>query len=228
MINPVINSTGVTYNAVVNDANDNPVEGLTVAWTTNLNTLSAQETTTDSSGNTAVKLKGSTVGIATVTATANGTNLSNNEVSFVDTLYVDWNITGNSSSYTGNDAVSTTTASVGFVVIGETQGPTSLIWNSHVGATTRLTVPMTTDNGETVNVIFKGQRSTGGCGRVEFNNAISCYNSGTSAPVINFSADDNPTLSPGRYTGRITFKGTEWHNDNNLLVYDITVSLTVQ
>lgn len=228
IINPVINTPGVTYTVTVNDANNNPVEGGTVLWTTDLNKLSAPESTTDSAGNAKVKLSGSLVGIATVTATSNGTSKTDKSVSFIDTIYVDWPITGSSSTYTASDAVSTTTASVAFIVFGDTQGPTSLVWNGHVGASTVLTVPMTNDKGDTINVIFKGQRATGGCGSVEFNNAVSCYNRGTSTPIIKYSSTDNANLPAGHYTGHITFKGQEWHNENTLLGYNITTTITVE
>lgn len=218
-----INGAGTIYTAVVNDANDNPVEGETVAWTTDLNTLSVSESISDSAGKATVTLKGGERGPVVVTATANGTTLSDKSVTFVDTITYDWNITGTSGEYQGD--IIYDYPALGFVVTGETQGPTTLVWDSSHNPST-LTVPMTDDDGVKHNVIFKGYKYDAG-GSWQFNSAT--LNAGKHGrPDLQYHAEDNPDLPPGHYTGRITFNGQDWYTRANLLAYDITASLTVE
>lgn len=220
----IVNGSGVTYTAVVNDVNNNAVEGESVSWTTNLNTLSASETTTDSSGKATVILKGGTRGPATVTATANGTTLTDKSVGFVDIVIYNWTISGSSGAYVGDTIYDY--PSVGFLVSGATQGPTTMIYKGdYSGSSSTLTVPMTDDKGVTHKVIIKGQRDTG-CANVEFNNAVTCETR-SNRPHLRYNASDNPNLPAGHYEGHVTFNGYDWHTNDQLLSYDIITSLTV-
>lgn len=219
-----MNGAGVTYTAVVKDANSNTVQGVTVSWTTNLNNLSASSSTTDSSGKATVELRGGTRGIATVTARANGTTLTDSSVTFVDIILYDWNISGTSSEYRGTQIVDY--PAVGFIVTGETKGPTSLIWNGASTTPSTLTITMTDDGGTRYNVVFKGIKHSA-CVEQQFNSAVAC-NSGKSYPRVLYYASDNSNLPAGHYTGQLTFDGQEWHTKKNLLSYHITTSLTVK
>lgn len=221
----VINGMGVTYTALVKDVNDNPVTGTTVSWTTNINTLSATESVTDSVGQATVNLHGGTRGLATVTAVANGTTLKNSSVTFTDVVLYDWNISGSSGTYKGDKIRDN--PSIGFVVTGKTQGPTTLQWGGSQPST--LIVPMADDDGVIHNVTFTGVRQEA-CGTHSFNNAVVCSDGGDNAsyPQITYAADANEDLPVGHYTGHITFNGVEWHTMSPLLAYDITTSLTVE
>lgn len=219
-----INGSGTIYTAVVNDANDNLVEGVTVAWTTDLNTLSVSESISDSSGKATVTLKGGTRGPVVVTATANNTTLSDKSVTFIDTITYDWNITGTSEEYRGD--IIYDYPAVGFVVTGDTQGPTTLMWNGTTHEPSTLTVPMTDGDGVQHNVIFKGYKYDAG-GAWQFNCGV-LNSEKHSRPALQYHAEDNPDLPPGNYTGRITFNGQDWYTHANLLSYNIATSLTVE
>lgn len=135
----VIGTTKVTYTALVKDANDNVVEKANVAWSTTLNNLSASQSTTNDSGIATIKLSGPNTGTAEVTAAINGTQMTDNTVLFVSHYYGDWNITGTSSSF--NSAHITDFTDLGFIAVGDTQGPTALVWSEN--GVSQLTVPMT-------------------------------------------------------------------------------------
>lgn len=222
-----INGSGVTYTAVVTDANGNPLQGETVTWTTTMNTLSATETTTNSSGKTSVTLKGGTRGGATVTATAGGTTLEDRSVDFFDTVSYDWTITGASGQYKGD--VITDYNSVGFIATGDTVGPTSLYKGGTSGQpATTLTVPMKDENDVVHNVVFKGVRQTEGCTTVPFNDAAVCE-SLRNKPQLNYYASDNPSLPKGSYQGVITFEGQDYNTGGTrLLSYHLNTLLTVE
>ncbi len=222
-----INGSGVTYTAVVTDANGNPLQGETVTWTTTMNTLSATETTTNSSGKTSVTLKGGTRGGATVTATAGGTTLEDRSVDFFDTVSYDWTITGASGQYKGD--VITDYSSVGFIATGDTVGPTSLYKGGTSGQpATTLTVPMKDENDVVHNVVFKGVRQTEGCVTVPFNDATVCETL-RNKPQLNYYASDNPSLPKGIYEGVITFDGQDYNTGGTrLLSYHINTLLTVE
>lgn len=219
-----INTGGVVYTAVVKDVNSNIVSGVSVAWTTNLNTLSANTSTTDSSGNAKITLDGTTLGVATVTAKANGTTMSNNTVTFVDLIEYDWTVDHNSSNqYTGD--IIPNYSSMGFLVSGNTTGPTSLVWSGKSGDS-KLTAQLTNnDEGKVYTVVFSGSRVTYDCVQVQFNDAVTCVGL-KNAPVLNFYYSSNPSLPAGHYTGHITFYGEDWQTRQKLLSYDISVSLT--
>lgn len=218
-----INTGGVVYTAVVKDVNSNIVSGVSVAWTTNLNKLSANTSTTDSSGNAKITLDGTTLGVATVTAKANGTTMSNNTVTFVDLIEYDWTVDHNSSNqYTGD--IIPNYSSMGFLVSGNTTGPTSLVWNG-VPGDSKLTAQLTNDEGKAYTVVFAGSRVTYDCIQTQFNDAITCAGL-KNAPVLNFYYSSNPSLPAGHYTGHITFYGEDWQTRQKLLSYDISVSLT--
>jgi adhesin/invasin len=218
----VINGPGVTYSAMVNDANDNPVINESVSWSTNLNTLSAPETKTDSTGKTNVTLKGDTMGLATVTATANETTLTDNSVTFSAIVEYDWKITGTTSRYVGDNI--TSSPSVGFLPTGNLKGPMQLVWSGAKTSST-LMIAMTDDKGVTRDVTFKGQRGTG-CGNFQFNDAVTCALL-DNYPMVEYSASDNPGLPSGHYSGHITFNGVAWHTGSPLLAYDVNTSLTI-
>lgn len=219
-----INTGGVVYTAVVKDVNSNIVSGVSVAWTTNLNKLSADTSTTDSSGNAKITLDGTTLGVATVTAKANGTTKSDNTVTFVDLIEYDWTVGhGLSNQYTGD--VIPHYPSMGFLVSGKTQGPTNLIYNGASGSSV-LTVPLTDDEGKVYNVAFVGARVTYDCSQMSFNDAATCAGY-KNAPVLNFYFSSNPDVPAGHYTGHITFYGEDWQTKQKLLSYDISVSLTI-
>ncbi|EAM8732077.1 intimin-like protein [Salmonella enterica] len=218
-----INTGGVVYTAVVKDVNSNIVSGVSVAWTTNLNKLSANTSTTDSSGNAKITLDGTTLGVATVTAKANGTTMSNNTVTFVDLIEYDWTVDHNSSNqYTGD--IIPNYPSMGFLVSGNTTGPTSLVWNG-VPGDSKLTAQLTNDEGKVYTVVFSGSRVTYDCIQMQFNDAATCVGL-KNAPVLNFYYSSNPSLPAGHYTGHITFYGEDWQTRQKLLSYDISVSLT--
>lgn len=83
----VANNTDLAVvSAVVHDVNNQPVVGATVNWTTNLGTLSASSSVTNSSGIATVNLKGTVVGTATVNAVSDVVTSKNVTVDFkVDT-----------------------------------------------------------------------------------------------------------------------------------------------
>ncbi|MGX5012004.1 Ig-like domain-containing protein [Enterobacter asburiae] len=218
-----INTGGVVYTAVVKDANSNIVSGESVSWTTNINSLSAKSTITDSSGNATVTLDGTALGPATVTAAANSSSLKDSSVIFVDLIEYDWKVGhGLSNQYVG-DAIPNY-ASIGFLVSGTTQGPTELVYNNGP-ADTYLTVPLTDDKGNVYNVRFGAVRVTFDCQQLPFNDAAVCQGH-RNAPRLNFYYSSNKDLPAGHYTGHITFYGEEWYTKNKLLSYDVSVSLT--
>jgi adhesin/invasin len=221
-----INGSGVTYTAVVTDANGNPLQGETVTWTTSINTLSATESTTNSSGKTSVTLRGATRGPVTVTATAGGTTLEDRSVDFFDTVSYDWSVTGASGQYKGD--VITDYNSVGFIATGDTVGPTSLYKSGRSGQpATTLTVPMRDENGVVHSVVFKGVRQTEGCATMPFNDATVCE-SLRNKPQLNYYASDNPSLPKGVYEGVITFDGQDYNTQARLLSYHLNTLLTVE
>jgi adhesin/invasin len=67
---PANNVATSTIEAVVKDANGNPVPSVAVTWSTSLGDLSDASTTTDAGGRTSITLKGPLAGSATVKATA--------------------------------------------------------------------------------------------------------------------------------------------------------------
>ncbi len=70
----VANDTDVaTYTALVKDANGNPVSNFSVSWATDYGTLSGTTSNTSTDGKAIITLKGTTIGLATVKATVNGT-----------------------------------------------------------------------------------------------------------------------------------------------------------
>lgn len=218
-----INTGGVVYTAVVKDANSNIVSGESVSWTTDLNKLSATTSQTDSSGNAKVTLDGTSLGYVTVTAAANGTSLKDNSAKFINLIEYDWTVDHNSSNeYTGD--IIPNYPAIGFVVSGDTQGPTSLYQSGTPGGSV-LTVPVTNDEGQVYNVIIAAARVTYDCAQFAFNNAAVCEGH-KNAPRLNFYYSSNPDLPAGHYTGHITFYGQDWSSGIKLLSYDIAVSIT--
>ncbi|WP_105198282.1 Ig-like domain-containing protein [Escherichia albertii] len=218
----VIGTTKVTYTALVKDANDNVVEKANVAWSTTLNNLSASQSTTNDSGIATIKLSGPNTGTAEVTAAINGTQMTDNTVLFVSHYYGDWNITGTSSSF--NSAHITDFTDLGFIAVGDTQGPTALVWSEN--GVSQLTVPMTDEQGQTWNVVFGGQRQSP-CSSHTLNTAVQCGGWTEYWAYLTYKASDNPTLPAGVYRGVIQFAGKDWHT-TWALDYDITTVLTVE
>lgn len=220
------NTTPVTYTATVLDVNDNLVEGATVAWTTTMNKLSAQTSNTNASGEATVKLSGAEFGKPTVTATINNSTLSDATVMFMGTIDDTWTIANGAqaSSYKG-ETISNLNY-LGFIVTGNTTGPTQLVWNTNYGAYSVLTAPLVDENGVTHTVTFRGQVSNQ-CTLFEFNNASGCQYPGN-APKITYdpSWGDNAKLPAGKYTGEITFNGKDWHS-SWALSYTVHTTLNI-
>lgn len=219
----VVGTTRVTYTAEITDANANPLENVSVAWQTTLNTLSGQSSTTNAEGKATVQLSGTNTGNATVTATIDGASLENDSVRFIASYVADWNITSNSSTYRSPALMGF--PSLGFIAAGGTTGPTRLEWA--VAGVSELTTQMQDENGQTWTVKFGGQR-TSGCSSRTFNSAATCqsWESGYSAQ-LSFNKNDNPGLPAGNYHGVIEFAGKDWHT-SWALSYVVTTALTVK
>jgi adhesin/invasin len=221
----VVNTDRITYTAVVKDVNGNLVKNTTVNWTTTLNTLSATSSLTNASGVATVKLSGPDTGTAEVTAEINGSALSDQKVIFIASYHANWNI----SSSAGSTSRFNTEAlfgfpSLGFQATGNTQGPTSLVWEG-AGYST-LTVPMVDEKGTSWNVVFRGQRRSD-CSTYVFNAAVTCSTWKTTGYTakLQYLQEDNPTLPSGVYRGDIEFVGKDWHTSWSL-DYTVTTTLT--
>lgn len=220
------NTTPVIYTATVLDANDNPIEGATVAWTTSMNKLSAQTSDTNASGEATVNLSGAEFGKPTVTASINSSSLSDASVMFMGTIDETWVIANGAQTSVYQGETITNLNYLGFIVTGSTTGPTALIWTKNYGAYSVLTAPLVDENGVSHTVTFRGQVSNQ-CTVFEFNNASGCQYPGN-APKITYdpSLGDNATLPAGKYTGVITFNGKDWHS-SWALSYTVDTTLTV-
>lgn len=220
------NTAPVTYTATVTDANDNPLQAVTVSWTTTLNNLSAATSDTNDKGEAAVQLSGSEFGNANVTASINGSSLSNGSTIFMGSIEDTWNIPSStqSNAYTGETIYNF--LNLGFVVTGNTTGPTSLIWSTNYGAYSVLTAELTDEKGNPQTVTFRGQVANK-CTFFEFNSASGCTAPGN-APKITYVPEDgsNAALPKGNYRGVITFNGRDWHS-SWALSYTITTTLVV-
>jgi adhesin/invasin len=221
----VVNTDRITYTAVVKDVNGNLVKNATVNWSTTLNTLSATSSLTNASGVATVKLSGPDTGTAEVTAEINGSALSDQKVIFIASYHANWNI----SSSAGSTSRFNTEAlfgfpSLGFQATGNTQGPTSLVWEG-AGYST-LTVPMVDEKGTSWNVVFRGQRRSD-CSTYVFNAAVTCSTWKTTGYTakLQYLQEDNPTLPSGVYRGDIEFVGKDWHTSWSL-DYTVTTTLT--
>lgn len=220
------NTTSVIYTATVLDINNNPVNGATVTWTTSMNKLSAQASDTNVSGEATVKLSGAEFGKPTVTATINGSTLSDASVMFMGTIDETWIIPNGAQNNVYKGETITNLINLGFVVTGSTTGPTELIWTKNYGAYSVLTAPLVDENGVSHTVTFRGQVSNE-CTVFEFNNASGCEYPGN-APKITYdpSWGENAALPAGKYTGVITFNGKDWHS-SWALSYTVKTTLTV-
>lgn len=218
----------VTYTTEIRDANGNTVPNATVNWSTTLNNLSAATSKTDSAGIAKIILKGNQNGLVTVQALINSASKSNNTVNFIGTLVDNWTITADKATYKSAGIMGY--SRMGFVVLGTTTGPTSLIWNSNTNVSSVVTTPVTlvSDSGQTYSVQFTGRRSTH-CGYFAMNNAIKCGN-GTYGDAARFDFDRsaNPNIPPGHYTGMIHFLGKEWPKGPYGFEFKLNVDLTVR
>lgn len=217
-------TTPVTYTATVSDINNNPVSGGSVAWTTDLNTLSAQTSTTNASGIATVKLSGIEFGVATVTATINESTKTDSTVKFLGNIEFDWNITNGAANAEIDGPTVTQFTDLGFIVTGDTTGPTSLVWSQ--GGYSVITAPFTDDKGNTRTVTFRGQRANM-CGATAFNSAAGCQVSSNYPHFVYKATDgDNANLPAGTWHGVVTFDGKDWHS-SWALSYTMNVTLTV-
>ncbi len=215
----------VTYTATVSDINNNPVSGGSVAWTTDLNTLSAQTSTTNASGIATVKLSGSEFGVATVTATINESTKTDSTVNFLSTIEFDWNITDGATADTQiNGPTETQFPDLGFITTGDTTGPTSLVWSQ--GGYSVITAPFTDDKGNTRTVTLRGMKANK-CGASAFNAALGCEVS-SNYPHFTYRVTDgdNANLPAGTWHGAVTFDGKDWHT-SWALSYVMNVTITV-
>ncbi|MBB1201620.1 intimin-like protein [Enterobacteriaceae bacterium 89] len=217
----------VTYTAEITDANDNPVNKASVAWSTTLNKLSDSSTDTNSSGLATVSLSGNSAGQATVTAKINDSELSDSSVTFVSMNY-DWVITDGSAAH--YEPAVTGYVALGFIAREDTQGPTAL-YDYAISGSSPLVVPMVDEQGKTVNVNFGGQRSGEGflCTNYPFNAKDSC-GSATSGyqPRFSYSTQDNPDLPAGVYTGTIKYSAVDGDTDQTVSDLELKVSLTIK
>ncbi|MDA8512161.1 Ig-like domain-containing protein [Citrobacter sp. Igbk 14] len=220
------NTEPVVYTATIQDENGNPVEAAVVAWSTDMNSLSAQTSVTNHDGEATVKLSGSEFGKPTVIASTNGSSLSDNSVMFMGTIDESWNIANGAqpSSYKGETIANL--KNLGFIVTGNTTGPTELIWSMNYGGYSELTAQLTDENGVSQTVAFRGQ-VTNQCTAFEFNSASGCQYPGN-APKITYdpSYGNNAALPAGKYHGVITFDGKDWHS-SWALSYTVTTTLTI-
>jgi adhesin/invasin len=219
----IVNTTRVTYTAEVKDANDNPLENATVSWQSSLNSLSAQTSTTNAEGKATIQLSGPDTGNAQVTASFNNTDLKDSRVGFIASYTADWHITSDKSTYETPAIFGF--PSLGFIAIGGTTGPDSLVWTET--GVSELTTQMQDENGQTWSVKFGGQRESQ-CSLHTFNSAITCssWASGYSAD-LSFDRSDNPGLPAGTYHGVIEFAGKDWHT-SWALNYSVATVITVQ
>ncbi|UKJ22798.1 Ig-like domain-containing protein [Enterobacter mori] len=216
----------VNYTALIQDANDNPVEGASVSWATTLNTLSASESSSNSNGEAMIELSGSEFGPQSVTASINGSSLTNDAVIFTGTIEASWDIPDGTQSSVYKGQRIDSFKNLGFIVKGTTTGPTSLIWTHNYGAWSVLTAPLTDEDGITHTITLRGQ-VVNACTEFEFNNGSGCESPGN-APKLTFNPEDgdNANLPAGKYTGVITFDGKDWHT-SWALNYIVSTTLTV-
>lgn len=219
----IINTDRVAMTATVTDAHDNPVPDAEVNWQTTLNQLSATTNKTDASGEAKVTLAGLETGKAKVTATINGSSMNSEEITFVAKYDADWNITGDSDSYKTEGLFGF--ENLGFVAIGETQGPKKLVWAED--GNSKLMIEMTDEKGKKWNVTFQGQRHSN-CSSHTFNSAVGCkgWESTGYAAMLFYARSDNKTLPAGVYHGLISFAGKQWEGTWGL-DYEVTTTLTV-
>jgi adhesin/invasin len=220
----VINTDRVELNATITDAHDNPVPHAEVNWQTTLNELSATTSNTDATGVAKVTLSGTQTGQAKVTASINGSSKSSENIVFIAHYEADWNITGGSGWFKTQGLFGF--ESLGFIAIGETDGPKELVWEDDPYST--LTVPMTDEQGSVHKIKFRGQRHSN-CSAHTFNTAATCrgWQETGYAASLTYSESDNPNLPAGVYRGVITFAGKDWHTTWSLS-YSVTTILTVE
>lgn len=219
----IVNTTRVELMATVVDAHDNAVPHAEVSWETTLNNLSAPASNTNNSGIAKAELSGPEAGTATVTASINGSSKVSQEIIFIAKYEADWEISDDSSTYKTDGVFGF--GDLGFVAIGETQGPRDLVWAEN--GYSQLTVPMTDEMGQTWNVNIRGQRHSN-CSNRTFNSAAGCdgWQYTGYAASLHYEHSDNPGLPAGVYRGVVTFAGKDWHT-SWALDYEVTTTLTV-
>ena len=218
----IVNVDKAGMSAAVVDANHNAVPNIEVHWKTTLNNLSVESSYTNTYGEAKAVLSGPDTGTATVTASIPGST-KDVKITFVAKYDADWKINGDSASYKTQGLFGF--SDLGFIAIGNTQGPTELVWAEN--GNSKLVVPMTDEQGVVHHVNLRGQRHSN-CSSHTFNSAAGCQgwqDTGYAAALF-YERSDNPDLPKGVYHGAITFAGKDWHT-TWALSYEVTTTLTV-
>ncbi|EMM4085886.1 Ig-like domain-containing protein [Shigella flexneri] len=216
----------VHYTVEVRDGNDNLVPDASVAWTTDINRLSASSTTTDKNGIATVGLSGTKFGFATVTATINDSTLTDNKVEFIASVSGDWIIEDASALDEYNGPYVSSFPKLGYVATGDTVGPTDIFYSNGVPGNTLITIPMTNVETNAVITVTISARNSTPCAGMQFNDASTCELAESRANFQFRTYDgDNAHIPSGVYTGKITYDGKDW-DSSWALSYTTTVKLT--
>lgn len=216
-------SDSVTYTVDIEDVNHNKVPDATIAWQTTINHLSAATTKSNDSGIATVKLSGNELGLATVTATINTSELKDANVKFINTIEDTWVVTTNTSSYTSTEIKGY--PSLGFITASPSTGPTELDWAPSGYSQVSTPVTLVSESGIQYDVNLKGYR-TSDCSQRPMNAAVSCNSPSGMRAKFTWDVADNPDIPPGHYTGLVHFYGKDWHT-SWAFEYRLTMDLTV-
>ncbi|MBF7979313.1 MULTISPECIES: Ig-like domain-containing protein [Rahnella] len=219
-----IKSTGadvVTYSATIQDSNKNLITNATVNWATTAGDLSASTSITNNNGIAVIGLSSYDRGRITVTASIAGASKTNSNVSVIYQTSSSWEISGTTAQVMSDKIVAA--SSSGFLAVAPTGGPTSLV-SSEKGSAP-LTVLMKDEAGNQVTVNFGGQRVSS-CSTLSFNSTANCGDPLRITPKLTYSADDNPTLRAGVYSGVMHFVATD--GGRSSYSYLVDINLTVQ
>lgn len=90
-------------------------------------------------------------------------------------------------------------------------GPTRGIWTGAF-VPSWVTVPVRSGTGEAAMIKLRANRSTGPCGWVRMEDAVTCgSHSRTGQMQLAFHAADNPGLPSGAWQGKVSFDAVGWH-----------------
>lgn len=219
-VSVVANDTDIaTYTALVKDANGNVVPNLPVSWATDLGTLSAGTSTTDSNGLATITLKGTVAGNAQVTASANGHTATNAPmVAFIaDTGSASINssdLTVDKTTIVANETEFATFSAIVKDTNGNLIPNIQVEWVTDLGALSGST-SITDDNG-LATIMLKG--TVAGNAQVQAKVGTSAN---VNAPLVNLTPDSaSATIGSGDLS---VDKTTVVANDVDMATYTVTV-----
>ncbi|TGB89139.1 hypothetical protein CRG94_23655 [Escherichia sp. E3356] len=210
-----------TYEAIVTDINNNRVPDATVSWQTTPGFfLSAETSKTDANGITSVTIRSTKVGMATTTASTNGSTITDPDMAFMTEISEHW-VINTDTAQTMSAHLSAPNLYTAFIVAPPTMGPTTLSSGNNPDNEV-IQTPIIDEHGKEYTLKLRARKLTA-CGLYSFNTVIGCGLS-LARSLFDWSRSDNPDLPAGHYTGLIHYILTDgtWKFE-----YNMTVDLTI-